>query len=372
MLDFIPIWLILTTCALMGACIGSFLNVIIYRTPRGLSINNPSRSFCPSCQKPIPWFLNIPVISWLMLRGKCRYCHTPISPRYWFVEMGCALLFLLIGYLYIDDGSLTVALLCLWCAVAIVIIFIDAEHMLVFPSHAIIGTLLGFTACLTAPALISADEGWDHAAILSLLGASSGYLLIRLIIELGKVLFGKWHQSYPSASPWSLAEPDQEQSELRLILPDRECPWGDLFGRQSDRALLKNATVIIDGIEQASGDWTLSPDSIIPPKGAGKPIKIADIRSAHGTLEQVKGMREAMGYGDAWIMLMIGALCGWQGVLFCLFIGSIIGIIGALIARCGRGTPIPFGPSLLSAALIWLIGGNILWVIYCDWIIFHN
>jgi leader peptidase (prepilin peptidase)/N-methyltransferase len=78
-------------CALFGLAVGSFLNVVIYRVPRHESIISP-RSRCPSCSAPIKGYDNIPVISWLVLRGHCRNCHAPISPRYLVVElMGGAL-----------------------------------------------------------------------------------------------------------------------------------------------------------------------------------------------------------------------------------------------------------------------------------------
>ena len=84
---------------LVGLCIGSFLNVVIYRLPAGLSISNPARSFCPHCQAGIRWFDNVPVLSWLLLRGRCRHCHTPISVQYPLVEALTGLVFVLTYHL---------------------------------------------------------------------------------------------------------------------------------------------------------------------------------------------------------------------------------------------------------------------------------
>ena len=79
-------------CAILGLAIGSFLNVVIYRVPRNESIVSP-RSSCPSCGALIRERDNVPVISWLLLRGRCRDCRAPISPRYPLVELACAVLF---------------------------------------------------------------------------------------------------------------------------------------------------------------------------------------------------------------------------------------------------------------------------------------
>jgi len=77
----------------MGLILGSFLNVCIYRLPRGLSVSNPPRSACPQCQHQIAFYDNVPVLSWLVLRGRCRNCHSPISPRYLVIELLTGALF---------------------------------------------------------------------------------------------------------------------------------------------------------------------------------------------------------------------------------------------------------------------------------------
>ncbi|MHC4295655.1 MAG: prepilin peptidase, partial [Planctomycetota bacterium] len=75
----------------IGACAGSFLNVVIYRLPRGQSIIFPP-SHCPACGRSIRWYDNVPLLSWILLRGRCRFCKAAISPRYILVEAGTAAL----------------------------------------------------------------------------------------------------------------------------------------------------------------------------------------------------------------------------------------------------------------------------------------
>ncbi len=91
----IPHWFWLTAVALVGGCIGSFLNVVIYRTARGLSVRDPARSFCPGCGATIAWCDNVPILSYLLLGGRCRRCRMTISIRYPLVEGLTILLFLL-------------------------------------------------------------------------------------------------------------------------------------------------------------------------------------------------------------------------------------------------------------------------------------
>lgn len=89
----IPDWLLWTYAALVGACVGSFLNVCVYRLPLDLSVVSP-RSRCPQCETPIGWRDNIPILSYLLLRGRCRACGARISPQYAVVELATAMIWL--------------------------------------------------------------------------------------------------------------------------------------------------------------------------------------------------------------------------------------------------------------------------------------
>jgi leader peptidase (prepilin peptidase)/N-methyltransferase len=132
----------------LGLCFGSFLNVCIYRLPRGKSVVTP-RSACPHCGDPIPLYLNMPVLSWLVLRGRCRACKQPISPRYLVVE-------LLTGFLFVACYShFGLNLVMLKCAVLgyllLGLIFTDAETKLLPDAMTLPGLALGIAFSLVVP-----------------------------------------------------------------------------------------------------------------------------------------------------------------------------------------------------------------------------
>ncbi|HUR36824.1 MAG TPA: prepilin peptidase [Terriglobales bacterium] len=117
--------IVLLACVFVyGLAFGSFLNVCIYRLPRGLSVVRPA-SACPSCDTPIKIYDNIPVLGWLLLRGKCRACREPISPRYLFVELLTALLFVLSFYFF--GLSLQAFKLSIFAFLLVGLIFTDAD-----------------------------------------------------------------------------------------------------------------------------------------------------------------------------------------------------------------------------------------------------
>ena len=95
----IPDWIWFVFTFAFGCCVGSFLNVVIYRLPQDKSLIRPG-SFCPACGKHIRFYDNIPLVSWVLLRAKCRYCKAPISLRYFIIEFLTGLVFVGLFYLY--------------------------------------------------------------------------------------------------------------------------------------------------------------------------------------------------------------------------------------------------------------------------------
>ena len=90
-------WTLAAFAFVIGACVGSFLNVVIYRLPRGKSLVSPG-SHCPKCGHPIRWYDNVPILSWLVLRGRCRDCRAAISARYAVVELITGCLFVILAF----------------------------------------------------------------------------------------------------------------------------------------------------------------------------------------------------------------------------------------------------------------------------------
>lgn len=132
----------------LGLAFGSFLNVCIYRLPLGLSVVTP-RSACPKCKKPIAFYDNLPVLSWLILRGRCRQCKTSISPRYLMIELLTGLLFLACYWYF----GLTFSTLkfCVFGFLLLGLIFTDAETKLLPDKLTLPGLALGIIFSLTVP-----------------------------------------------------------------------------------------------------------------------------------------------------------------------------------------------------------------------------
>jgi len=163
-----PFWVI--TAAMFGAIVGSFLNVCIYRLPRHASIVWPA-SACPACNRPLSWFENVPVVSYVWLLGRCRTCRAAISSRYPIVEALTAGMFAL-GWWYYGPGPLLVSRLAFGCAL-IVLFAIDLEHHLLPNVITLPGIVVGFGFSLFT------EPGW----FASLLGIVLGGGVLFLVAE---------------------------------------------------------------------------------------------------------------------------------------------------------------------------------------------
>jgi leader peptidase (prepilin peptidase)/N-methyltransferase len=142
------ILLLLSSAFTLGAIIGSFLNVCIYRIPAGESVIAP-RSRCPHCQTTIRWYHNLPVISWMLLKGRCAYCSAPFSVRYPLVEALTGLLFALFLFRF----GLRPVTLTAWLLVAalVAISFIDLDHQIIPDVISLPGIPIGFLCSFLLP-----------------------------------------------------------------------------------------------------------------------------------------------------------------------------------------------------------------------------
>ena len=171
---------------LFGLAVGSFLNVCIYRIPRpDLSVHSPRRSFCPECNETISASNNIPVLSYLLLRGKCQHCSAPISVLYPFVELATATLFLVMYYRF--GLTLEFLLALAFVTVLLPISVIDAQHYIIPNTLIVTGLILGFgIVCAIA---YQRSEMWY--LLVRLIGAVSGGVALWLVAVIGSAVLRK-------------------------------------------------------------------------------------------------------------------------------------------------------------------------------------
>jgi leader peptidase (prepilin peptidase)/N-methyltransferase len=170
----------------VGACIGSFLNVCVYRIPLNRSVVHPG-SHCAACGTPIPWHYNLPIISWLWLRGKTACCGTRIDLRYWLVEVGMAFLFLALWLRYPPVEAVIYAFMVAGLTVACLI---DLDHYIIPDRFTLGGCIAGFIVCAIHPALMgqkTALQGFSWSLACAIIGA----LFLLGIAWLGTLLFKK-------------------------------------------------------------------------------------------------------------------------------------------------------------------------------------
>lgn len=160
--------------ALLGLVVGSFLNVVIHRVPLKLSIVHPP-SRCPNCKTQLKWYWNVPVLSWLALRGRCGKCRAPISPRYPLVELMTGLL---AWALVVQFGPTPWALFqFVFVAALVAITFIDLDHMIIPDVISLPGIVVGLLGQLLLP------EGDVVQALLAVAAGGGAFWLIAFLFE---------------------------------------------------------------------------------------------------------------------------------------------------------------------------------------------
>jgi leader peptidase (prepilin peptidase) / N-methyltransferase len=334
----------------LGCIVGSFLNVCIHRLPLGMSIVTPP-SHCPHCKYSIPFYLNIPLVTWLALRGRCKNCGAPISPRYFIVEFLTGAAFLSCWLAFGEKSAWLAVVYSIFLAGLIAATFIDFEHFIIPDEITLGGVAVGFAASVFLPSLQDADTSGDGMG-LSLLGVIAGAGMIYAILRLGKLLFGRQKLQLP-------LETKIVFTETSVHLPDKEIPYEELFYRKSDAILLRARTVeLIDrGYENVT--VRLSPSSL---QIGDEEINPDDVPCMEAVSAEIVLPREAMGFGDVKFMGVIGAFIGWQGAVFSLMvssmIGAAVGVILILMRRREWSSRMPYGPYIALAAAIWIFCGK--------------
>jgi leader peptidase (prepilin peptidase)/N-methyltransferase len=372
----------------LGTVIGSFLNVVVWRLPRGESLSHPG-SHCPKCGHAIRPWENIPILSWLVLGARCSQCRLPISVRYPLVELATGLLFLVLwwrlwhsplplaalwGYLFLGAALLASSL-------------IDIEHYLIpdaitFPGMVVAAGLAlvfpethlgsGLTGLPGGDQLITAAvynslgtvgqavAAHPRAAALvdALLGMLLGYAILRLLLEVGQRLWGRVREQRRAPVTAQLSA-----TSIRIGDDDLDALWEDLLVRPREE-FRAQATALT---ESGATTQASAVPVVVRVRGARLYIGTAERPLATTrtlTLELVSWEypREVMGHGDLKLLALIGAFLGPDATVFVLMWGALLGCAWGLgrvvLAPVRPGAPLPFGPFLAAGTLLWILCGE--------------
>jgi leader peptidase (prepilin peptidase) / N-methyltransferase len=337
---------------IFGLIVGSFLNVVIYRIPRGESVSYPG-SHCGSCGKPVKPYDNIPVLSYLILRGKCRACKSGYSAIYPAVEFLVGVLFFLVAY---TSGITTLNIFrMIFVAIIVVLIFIDARHQLL-PNIITYPALLFSIASITfASHLWSARllEGLRQSLPLNL-AAWGGAIGIALAVpvffaidRLDNALFGKYFE-------WEEVEESDEDKHIEENYEKRgkKVEWFSLFAGFA----LAIGWIIYSYSQPESVAHITLINSLIGAIVGGGLIWL--LRTFYFYARGIEGM----GLGDVKMMAFVGAFLGWQASILILMLGSLLGsFVGVAMAmKSGGGMKVrlAFGVFLGAAAILSLFAGR--------------
>jgi leader peptidase (prepilin peptidase)/N-methyltransferase len=336
-----------------GCVVGSFLNVVIYRMPLEQSIVSPP-SHCPHCKYSIPWYLNIPLFTWIFLGGKCANCKAPISIRYFLVELLTGVTFLLCWLGFGHQSVLVALVYCVFLSGLIAASFIDWEHFIIPDEITIGGIVVGFLFSFLVPKLHGTYSP-TQSLVRSILGIVVGGGLIYLVLRGGKLAFGRQKIEWPSLSKIIF-------TETALVLPGQEIRYEELFYRKSDVIKLDASTAELSDRCYRNVAVRLTPAKL---RINDEEMDPAEVPYLEVMTNCIWLPREAMGLGDVKFMAAIGAFLGWQAVIFSLMassiIGSIVGITSIALGKQNASSRLQYGPYIAMAAVIWVFGGHAWW-----------
>jgi len=376
-------WLIFVIA--IGACVGSFLNVVIYRLPAGESLIKPP-SHCPKCGHGLAFYENVPVLGWLWLRGKCRHCGERISIQYPLVEATCAVLFgglFVIYYMtgvrpaFSDPGlaaTWPVLLVQLAMLAGLLAATVIDARLYIIPISipwtvtivALIGLPVAAAAGLLPDNLTTAGWGEQVAPVVGLrgIGVAAGGTL-GLIVALVLMRSGVLPRSF-----------DELEEEVDENMP----PDAFLEHPHPRREALKELLFVAFPLAgMALGGWLLGAAS-----SAGQPALVWRVLGGvvcgyligggfvWGTriLGTLAFGKEAMGLGDVHLLAAIGAVLGPVDAVFVFFVAPFLGLLAALIMAGvsalikGEVRVIPYGPYLAGAAVLVMIFRDPLFAIF--------
>jgi leader peptidase (prepilin peptidase)/N-methyltransferase len=333
----LPPWLITICLFTLGAVVGSFLNVCIYRIPtkenfwEALKGLHHPPSTCPRCKTRIAWHDNVPILGWLMLRGRCRTCRMRISPRYPLIELLNALLWVAVYWMEIplsETGMGDIARGALGTP--------DGPHVipglgpfsptvyvhLRFLFHIFLVEALLVASWIDIDLRIIPDASTVPAMVFGLVAAVAvGRLNMAPVYSQNSRLIGDFAIWLPEA--W------RPFLYLNTTVPE----WCSVYPRLHALAVSVAGFIIGGGVVWAVrliGFWVLK--------------------------------REAMGFGDVILMAMVGIFVGWQPVIFAFFIAPAIALIVVILTILTRRDPyIPYGPYLSIGTLLTILFWRPLW-----------
>lgn len=368
----VPEWIWIVFTFAFGCCIGSFLNVVIYRLPREKSLVFPPSS-CPGCGKKIQPYDNIPLISWLFLGGKCRYCKKPISPRYFIIELLTGLIFaglfilyfqhrLIFGLPGLAEGGWFVYLLhIILLAAFIAASAIDLELWIIPLSICWFVTAVGLIASSTGVFVIdfSAIRGYFLLPSAGIKTASlAAGALIGMFISLVLLVTGLIKRSYEFEDQPE-HQGDVQQSEEHLHINHRL----EMFREIVFLLPIVICSLAFYWISQKSvpfNNWWVN--------FSQRPVIAGLMGSLWGyfvgcgvvwatrILGTLGFAKEAMGLGDVHLMGAAGAVIGPVLVVVAFFVAPFFGLAWALVQMFFKKTrQIPYGPFLSLGVLTVMI-----------------